>query len=195
MSVFLPLTLNLCPPAETPQQVARHEVPPRLGPPGVRGGGASGPREGGLHRVGAVLREEGVCRSPCPPPSPTHPAPPRTTSDPNPTFTSRSAGTPSPGISIAVRSSRSAEQKVTPDSEPLDLIGPGSKRGGASMTSTQPPSVQVSHGRPPCFHTGTVQPVCRDELATCLTATVTQDIFSDPVQCEQRFSPKWDFTV
>lgn len=93
-------TLALCPPAETPQQVAGHEVPPRFGPPSVRGGGASRPREGGLHRVGAVLREEGVCRSPAAPLPLPHPPTP---TDPNPSFPPSppggSTGTLSPGIS------------------------------------------------------------------------------------------------
>lgn len=63
-----PLILNSSP-AETPEQVARHEVSPGVGSPGLRGGGASGPGEGGLHWVGAVLREEGTSTS-LPPPRP-----------------------------------------------------------------------------------------------------------------------------
>lgn len=42
--------------SETPQQVAGYEVPPRVGAPCLRRGGASGTGEGGLHRVGTVLR-------------------------------------------------------------------------------------------------------------------------------------------
>lgn len=52
--------------AETPKQVASHEVSPRFGPPGLCRGGARGPGEGGLHRVWAVLRGEGSPASPQP---------------------------------------------------------------------------------------------------------------------------------
>lgn len=50
-------------PVETSEQVACHEVSQGVGSPSLRGGGASGPGEGGLHRVRAVLREEGASTS------------------------------------------------------------------------------------------------------------------------------------
>lgn len=53
--------------AETAEQVASHEVSPRFWPPSLCRGGASGSGEGGLHRVRAVLREEGVPTSLRPP--------------------------------------------------------------------------------------------------------------------------------
>lgn len=43
---------------ETPEQVARHEVPPGFRSSCLRRGWAGGPGEGGLHRVRAVLREK-----------------------------------------------------------------------------------------------------------------------------------------
>lgn len=43
--------------------MACHEVSQGVGSPSLRGGGASGPGEGGLHRVRAVLREEGASTS------------------------------------------------------------------------------------------------------------------------------------
>lgn len=136
---FWLFTLHLSPLAETPQQVAGHEVPPRLGPPGVRRGGASGPREGRLHRVGAVLREEGVCRFPCNAPSP---PPPRTTSTSalrqtrNPSFPpsppapqglshqgSSASGRARARLTLCTRplgALAALDQELTPDSEPLD---------------------------------------------------------------------------
>lgn len=61
--------------AETPKQVARHEVPPGFRSSRLRRSWAGGPGEGGLHRVRAVLREGGESASPplllflVPPPS------------------------------------------------------------------------------------------------------------------------------
>lgn len=52
--------------AETPKQVAHHEVPPGLRSSRLRRSWAGGPGEGGLHRVRAVLREEGGHHFPYP---------------------------------------------------------------------------------------------------------------------------------
>lgn len=68
LTAVLAYVLSCSPFAETPEQMASHEVSPGFGSPSIRRGGAGGPGEGGLYRVRAVLREEGAPASPQLPP-------------------------------------------------------------------------------------------------------------------------------
>ena len=78
--ILNPVLTRLHPLAETPEQVARHEVPQRFRSPSLCRGGAGGPGEGGLHRVWAVLREEGAPASSAAPPLPSSSSSPSSSS-------------------------------------------------------------------------------------------------------------------
>lgn len=118
-----------------------------------------------------------------------------------PSFASRSTGTFSPGffsqrtssgLANAVHSAPfgALEQELTPDSEPLDTAWTwlargaeggwegGGREGRSSIDDLESAAIGSSLARlPPCFHAGTVQPDCPDEIAIDVSEVANYTIY------------------
>lgn len=189
LTAVLAYVLSCSPFAETPEQMASHEVSPGFGSPSIRRGGAGGPGEGGLYRVRAVLREEGAPASTqLPPPSSSGAGP----------LSSCCTGTSHRRRSSVYLNDLTVEHhmrldtrtpwKLIPDLNPLfsscwqgaDL--PGAEGRGQHWCHRLSQHWLSFVRLLSCCHGGIVQPDCLDWIRACLRVWIIQYIFSETIQ-------------